>query len=512
MKTAIRPMVLFFSCLLFFEAATLPAAEEEGFKPIFDGKSLENVWDGNPKFWRVEDGAIVGQTTPENPTQGNTFLIWRAGEVDDFELALEYRITGGNSGIQFRSWEDEKAWGKWVIGGYQGDFEAGDNFSGIIYGERYRGILAQRGQKTAIGIDHKPKVTGTVGDSKELQAKIKKEDWNEYRILAKGHSIVIKINGNVTAEALDEDAEMRRRAGLLALQLHAGPPMKVEFRNVRLKRLKMDDKKKVVLLAGRPSHGYGEHEHNGGCLLLGKALIDGHQGIHAAIYRSGWPADPTALDNADAIVMYCDGGGGHMANKHLEEIGALMKKGVGLACIHYGVEVPKGESGDRFLDWIGGYFETHWSVNPHWTADFKKLPDHPIARGVKPFQINDEWYYHMRFREGMKGVTPILSAVPPEETRNRKDGPHSGNEHVRARTGMEEVTAWACEREDGGRGFGFTGAHFHRNWANDDFRKLVLNALAWVAKAEVPAAGVPSRQPSPAEMEANMDKPKPSAK
>ncbi len=505
-------MVLFSAFFFLVAAATLPAAVEEGFKPIFDGKSLEKIWDGDPRFWKVEGGAIVGQTTPENPTQGNTFLIWRAGDVDDFELALEYRIDGGNSGIQFRSWEDEKAWGKWVIGGYQADFEAGDNFSGIVYGERYRGILAQRGQKTVIGTDHKPKVSGTVGDSRDLQSKIKQKDWNEYRVLARGHSIVLKINGNVTAEVTDEDAEMRRRSGLLALQLHAGPPMKVEFRNVRLRRLRMEDKKKVVLLAGRPSHGYGEHEHNGGCLLLGKALNEGHPGIHASVYRSGWPADPTALDNADAIVMYCDGGGGHMANKRLEEVGALMKKGVGLACIHYGVEVPKGESGERFLDWIGGYFETHWSINPHWTADFKKLPDHPIARGVKPFQINDEWYYHMRFRKEMKGVTPILVAVPPEETRNREDGPHSGNEHVRARKGMEEITAWAAEREEGGRGFGFTGGHFHRNWANDDFRKLVLNALTWVAKAEVPAAGVPSRQPSPAEMEANLDKPKPAGK
>jgi type 1 glutamine amidotransferase len=500
--------------LVAFLVAPLAAqdpAGEEGWTSLFNGKDLAG-WDGNPAFWRVEDGAITGQTTPENPTKGNTFIIWRQGELDDFELKLEYKIVGGNSGIQYRSFEVPGS--PWTVGGYQADFEAGDKYSGILYGERYRGILCLRGEKTVIGADHKPKKVGDVGDTKELQSKIRKEDWNEYHIIAKGHTLLHRINGHVTAECTDEDVEQRRRSGILALQLHTGPPMKVQFRNLRLKRLPLGDAKKVVFVSGKPSHGYGDHEHYGGCLLLAKGLNQSRLPVLGTVYKHGWPADPSAFDNADAVVIYCDGGGGHLANSRLELIDGLMKKGVGLGCIHYGVEVPKGPSGDKFLDWIGGYFETHWSVNPHWTAKFEKFPDHPVARGVQPFEINDEWYYHMRFREGMEGVTPILSAVPPDSTRDRKDGPHSGNPAVRAEIGKNtpEHVMWVRQRPDGGRGFGFTGGHRHWNWGNPNHRKVVLNAILWIAGGEVPEGGVPSADPTQEELEANLDKPKPQPK
>jgi type 1 glutamine amidotransferase len=139
---------------------------------------------------------------------------------------------------------------------------------------------------------------------------------------------------------------------------------------------------------------------------------------------------------------------------------------------------------------MGGYFETFWSVNPTWEADFKELPKHPITQGVKPFKIRDEWYYNMRFAPS--GVTYILTAVPPDNTRMGKDDAHGGNEFVRNNKGRGEHLAWAVERPDGGRGFGFTGGHYHKNWGNEDFRRLVLNALLWSAKAEVPEGGVQS--------------------
>jgi len=253
--------------------------------------------------------------------------------------------------------------------------------------------------------------------------------------------------------------------------------------------------KKIVFVAGPPSHGPGEHEHRAGCLLL-KGCLDKVPGVTSVVYSNGWPQDPKAFDGAASIVLYMDGGGGHPAlqNDRLQELDALMKKGVGLACIHYATE-PTIEKGQKeFLDWIGGAFEINWSVNPHWEADFKQPPDHPIARGVKPFKINDEWYFHMRFRDGMKSVTPILSAVPPESTMSRGDGPHEGNPAVReaVKRGEPQHVAWACERDGGGRGFGFTGAHFHKNWGDNDFRKLVLNAILWTAKVQVPAEGVSS--------------------
>jgi len=268
-----------------------------------------------------------------------------------------------------------------------------------------------------------------------------------------------------------------------------------------------DEAKTIVFVAGRPSHGYGAHEHNAGCTLLAHELRSALPKYTCHVHLNGWPQDKAAFDKADCIIMYCDGGGGHMVNAHLDEVDELAKKGVGIVCIHYGVEVPKGKSGDKFLDWIGGYFETNWSVNPHWTAKYDKLPDHPICRGVQPFEINDEWYYHMRFREGLKGVTPILTALPPKESLSRGDGTHSGNPAVREAIakGEPQHMAWAAEREGGGRGFGFTGGHDHWNWGDPNFRKVVLNAIVWCAKGEVPSGGVESPVVTLKALEANMD-------
>ena len=412
-KTLITSIVLLIAMVV-----SLPTLADAGFKPIFDGKTL-NGWDGDKKFWRIEDGAITGQTTKENPTKGNTFLVWRGGEIDDFELKLKYKIPNGNSGIQYRAYQ-APGHGPHVIAGYQADFESGDRYSGILYSEKERGILAKRGQKTVIGANGKPKVVGSVGDAKELGTKIKKGDWNDYHIIAKGNHLIHKINGVTMVEVTDEDPKKGRRIGLLALQVHAGPPMQVQFKDIMLKRTKIEDAKKIVFIAGPRSHGRGSHEHYAGSKLLADGLSNSKQKIITTVIKNGWPRyDPTYADNADAIVMYCDGGGRHMVNHHLEEVDALAKKGIGIAAFHYGVEVPKGDPGEYMMKWIGGYFETHWSVNPHWTAEFKAMPGHEITQGVKPFNIRDEWYYHMRFVQNMKGVAPILTAVPPKETLNR---------------------------------------------------------------------------------------------
>jgi type 1 glutamine amidotransferase len=209
--------------------------------------------------------------------------------------------------------------------------------------------------------------------------------------------------------------------------------------------------------------------------------------------------------------MYCDGGKGHIAKAHQDKIQAWVDDGVGVACLHYGVEVEPNVLGQTFLDWIGGYFAIGWSVNPHWDASFDEFPEHPITNGVQPFTIRDEWYYHMRFQPDMQGVTPILSSLPPIETltSRAKDKNRGSNPAVMAAVsaGKKQHVAWAYERPDGGRGFGFTGGHFHQNWQQDDFRKTVLNAIVWTAKGDVPADGVPSRTPSDAELELNQDYP-----
>ena len=265
--------------------------------------------------------------------------------------------------------------------------------------------------------------------------------------------------------------------------------------------------KHIVLVAGKPSHAAGEHEFNAGCLLLKKCL-DRVAGVEVVVYTNGWPTDPHAFDQADAIMLYMDGGAGHPAvlPERLQLLERLTAKGVGLACVHYAVEVPSDHGGPEFLRWLGGYFETYWSVNPTWEADFQAMPRHPITRGVAPFKIRDEWYYHMRFTSGLSGVTPILTATPPDSTRGtpgRSDS-HGGNAEVQSHRGEPEHVAWAMQRPEGGRGFGFTGGHFHKNWADDNFRKIVLNGLLWVAGMEVPADGVAATA-NGADLQMNLD-------
>jgi hypothetical protein len=270
---------------------------------------------------------------------------------------------------------------------------------------------------------------------------------------------------------------------------------------------------KVVLVAGTPSHGPGDHEFNAGVLLLAKCLREAG-GIDPVVVKGGWPQDESVFQGAASVVFFMDGGGRHpmIQNDRLDRVlKPLMDKGVGLVCLHYAVEVPKGQPGDRFLDWLGGYYETGYSTNPHWTAEIKRLPEHPITRGVKPFSIRDEWYYNLRFRPEMKGITPIIVAKPDDETRQGKtSSPRGPYPHIAAALGREEVLAWAVERPDSGRGFGFTGAHFHKNWGDDDFRKLVLNAILWSAKLDVPSGGVNSNV-SEEELKQNLD-PKPARK
>ncbi len=273
------------------------------------------------------------------------------------------------------------------------------------------------------------------------------------------------------------------------------------------------DKKLIVMIAGRPSHGPGQHEHNAGILLLKKCLEQSavrDQVEVRAHLNGGWPA-AEELAQAATVVIYADGGKGHPALQggRLRQLDREMQRGCGFLTLHYAVEPTIELGGKEFIDWMGGCFEIHWSINPHWDASFRELPAHPIARGVQPFGSHDEWYFHMRFRKGMQGVLPILSAVAPESTLSRPDGPHSGNPAVRESVKKQEKqhVAWAAERDGGGRGFGFTGGHFHQGWGNPDQRKLVLNAILWTAQAEVPEAGVDSVV-GEADLSANLD-PKP---
>ena len=218
----------------FFVALFFPAlVVAQSFAPIFDGKSL-NGWDGDPAYWRVESGNIVGETKPAAIPKQNTFLIWRGGSPADFELRVEYRLTGGNSGIQYRSIELPEI--RWAMKGYQADIDAEQQYTGQIYEERGRTFLALRGQSVAIETGGKPAVLASLGTAAELKGAIHAQGWNEYAILARGNLLIQILNGRVMSMLIDDDTANRRLDGLIGIQLHSGEPMKIEVRNIRLWR------------------------------------------------------------------------------------------------------------------------------------------------------------------------------------------------------------------------------------------------------------------------------------
>jgi hypothetical protein len=266
--------------------------------------------------------------------------------------------------------------------------------------------------------------------------------------------------------------------------------------------------KKIVFVADTAPHGgRGNHEFLAAAIYLARTINARYPDAYAVVYtKNHWPKD---LKDADAIIVLLNHGGSAV-NPAVQE---AIDHGAGFMAIHYGVEVKKGDQGQHYLRWLGGYFEPFWSVNPWWTPEFKEIPKHETTRGVKPFTINDEWYYHMRFVEGMKGVTPILSAVPPTKTitdrwkaGSKPDG-YGGNPDVykEVSAGKPQVMAWAYERPDGGRGFGFTGLHKHANLGDNNMRTLLLNAVAWVAKLPVPEGGVKSEPLSRDQLEQLID-------
>jgi hypothetical protein len=214
----------------------VPAPDDDaGYQLIFDGKTL-NGWEGDPKYWRVENGALVGEVTPETLLKQNSFVIWRRGAPRDFELKAEYRVSAeGNSGINYRSTEVPGQ--PWLLRGYQADIEGRDRWSGQVYEERGRTFLALRGQITQVRAGGTPEVIGSLGDSRELQTFVKQEDWNQYHLIIRGNVLIHILNGHLMSEVIDDDPEGRRFDGLIGVQVHVGPPMKIEYRNFRLKQL-----------------------------------------------------------------------------------------------------------------------------------------------------------------------------------------------------------------------------------------------------------------------------------
>jgi len=201
---------------------------------LTNGRDLSG-WDGDRRHWRLEDGAITGETTEATKGNGPTYLIWRGGDVEDFALRGQYRFAGndGNSGVQYRSRESDG----YMVTGYQADFETGNQWSGVLVEMGGRLHLARRGQKVSVGRDGKIEVTGSVGDPDKLQSMIRVREWNEFVVRAEGNHLVHQINGNVMVDVIDNQADKASRRGILALQLNRTRPMKVQFRNLELKRI-----------------------------------------------------------------------------------------------------------------------------------------------------------------------------------------------------------------------------------------------------------------------------------
>jgi len=235
--------------------------------------------------------------------------------------------------------------------------------------------------------------------------------------------------------------------------------------------------KKIVLIAGKGSHGAVAHAHTAGIKLLKQCLdtATNVKGYETVAIFGGWPKDQSVLDGAATIILFSDGFAKHplQGPEKMKKVRELMARGTGLAMIHYAVAPVRDKTHTKaFLEWVGGFYEDGYSKNPHNDATVSPGGKHPICRGWSPFDARDEFYYQIRFGKDDKRVSPIATVMLP------KNAP------------KKETIAWAVQRKDGGRGFGFTGAHFHKNWQIDGFRRMVLNAIVWTAGIDVPAKGV----------------------
>ncbi|MEM9281771.1 MAG: ThuA domain-containing protein [Verrucomicrobiota bacterium] len=259
---------------------------------------------------------------------------------------------------------------------------------------------------------------------------------------------------------------------------------------------------RILFLAGARSHGSGAHEFNAGCHLLAKALNE-QSGLDVeATVINGWPDDESIFDGVAATIIYSDAT--RVVEHGWETTDQLVKSGMGIMFMHYAVH-PSAEMGEKyFRPWIGGAFETGFSVNPHWVADLKTLPDHPVSHGVDgPITAFDEFYYNMRFHKSREQVLDLVTAVPTKERLKRIINlwTQEGYEGI----DKPQTLMWGIERPDGGRGIGFTGGHYHHNWGIDGVRQIVLNAIVWVAGMEVPEDGVSNLPVSEEQLNENLD-------
>lgn len=324
-------------CVSYFERTAAELGQTD-WKWIFNGKDMSG-WDGDMRLWSVEDGVIRGQTTITKPARGNTFLIWRDGKLKDFELKLKFRIQNGNSGVQYRS----KDLGNWVVSGYQAEVENAPGKVGFLYHEKGRAWLVNVGDMMVIDEKGKKNVIGKVADKDELikAGYYKEKDWNEYRIIAQGNHIVHYLNGYQTMELVDndrltdpddpKDRKGAAREGILALQIHAGAPMLVEFKDIRIKNLKPKYGDAVILFNGKNLDGWA---------------------VKGSEQKSKWVVGTAKMSSENPKLLVNEGGDGEMINltaKHGDSIDIYSKEEFGDCRIELQVMVPKGSNSGIYV-------------------------------------------------------------------------------------------------------------------------------------------------------------------
>ena len=262
-----------------------------------------------------------------------------------------------------------------------------------------------------------------------------------------------------------------------SLPIHAGEKTPKLPKGITLEEQPKDAKlAKIVFIAGSNFYKPGEHEYIGGCAVL-MDLVKQTPGVFPVLALD-WPKKAETFENAKAVVLFLDGGDKHPALKgqRLIDLTKLADDGVGLVMLHQGVDISK-DFGDRMQGWMGAAWEKGYSQRAHWVTEFKEFPQHPITRGVKPFKIDDGYLYKLRFVSEMKGVTPLLETVNPKAKATKLD--------------KDAIVSWAFERPGGGRSFAFTGGHLHASFAEEGYRRFLVNGILWSAKIEIPAAGAP---------------------
>ena len=267
------------------------------------------------------------------------------------------------------------------------------------------------------------------------------------------------------------------------------------------------DIKNILFIAGDTKHRHGFHEYKAGSILLANALNKSGLPVSAKVHWYGWPEDESIFNDVNACIIYADGGG-EFGEKYAF-LDQKIKTGMGIMFMHYGVHPTKEVAENYYHAWIGGYYDDNFSVNPSWVADIKPRKNHPVGRGVGSLTAYDEFYWNLNFPSGKKcnHCYPLATAIPTEKNMIRYGSSKFWNKQAEEKLGTPQALLWCSDPNQGARGAGFVGGHYHRNWAINDYRKLILNTIAWVARVEVPEEGVSSSNVTRAMLNKNLNRP-----